>query len=368
MQIGIDAHVLGTRAGGNESYMRNLLRALGEYPDAHGITAFTHHGYTDTDQLLGQFKRYELRATSSYLRVPFTLPMAAWRTGVDLLHVQYTAPPVCPCPFVVSMHDAVVKRFPGSMPFLDRHRLELLSPNTLRRAARVFVLTQAMRHELQEFYNVSIERFDIVSPAVDDIFQTNQNPAHVDTVKANLGLDGPYVLYVGLLQPRKNLFRLAQAFEQLRHRGLDHKLVIVGRRAWLYDDMLRAIDGLNLTDRLVFTDYVPRADLPALYAGAEAMAYVSLYEGFGIPVLEALACGTPVLASTDPALVEVAAGAALHVDPLSVEAIAGGLQRVLTDADLRARLRTGGPLRAAFYSRRNMARAAWRGYERAMQV
>lgn len=365
MNIGIDAHALGTRAGGNESYMRNLLRALGTYPDVHGVTAFVHKGYEDTDGLLTPFKRSELQTHSSYLRVPLGLPLAAWREGIDLLHVQYTAPPISPCPFVVSMHDAVVKRFPESMPFLDRHRLQFLSPGTLRRAARIFVLTHAMRHELQAYYGLPVDRFDVVSPAADAIFHTGLDPDLQSAALARLNLDGPYVLYVGLLQPRKNLVRLAQAYARLRKQGLEHKLVIVGRRAWLYDELLTAIDALKLGDRLIFTDYVPRSDLPFLYAGASALAYVSLYEGFGIPVLEALACGTPVLASTDPALVEVAGGAALHVDPLSVDAIAAALQRILTDTALRRRLSTEGPVRAGYYSLERMARAAWHGYERA---
>ncbi|HNT88096.1 MAG TPA: glycosyltransferase, partial [Candidatus Hydrogenedentes bacterium] len=171
---------------------------------------------------------------------------------------------------------------------------------------------------------------------------------------------------VGLIQPRKNLVRLAEAFARLRRRGFDHALVIVGKRAWLYKDAVEAIARLGIQDRLIFTDYAPHEDLPALYAAADAFAYISLYEGFGIPVLEALACGAPTLISTDPALIEVAGGAAHPVDPLDVDAIETGLVRVLSDVAFRERARRDGPARAAQFTGAGMAAAAVAGYRKAV--
>lgn len=369
MRIGIDAHTLGTRSGGNETYMRGLLRALAAHPPARGhevLALVGPDGPGDPDAVPPAFARVPLPVRSSYLRVPFTLPWMARRLGLDLLHVQYTAPPVCPCPYVVSLHDAIVLRHPESMPFADRHRLRLLSPRTLGRAARVFVLTRAMRDELHRFYGTPLDRFSIVSPAPDPDYRPDIDPDTVRALRGRLGLDGPYLLYVGQLQPRKNLPRLARAFATLADRGFDHRLVIAGRRAWLYDDLLREIEDLRLGERLFFTDYLPRPDLPALYAGAAAFVYPSLYEGFGIPVLEALACGVPVLTSTDPALAEVAGGAALHVEPNDVEALREGLVRVLSDEALRTRLRQIGPVRAAAFTEAGMAAAAWAGYGAAL--
>ncbi len=368
MHIGIDAHVVGTKAGGNETYMRQLLSALAAHAADARVTAFVNYGVAE-DAVFGgacpAFRTYRLPVRSSYLRVPFALPLAARRASVDVLHVQYTAPPYCPCPFVVSMHDIVALRFPESMPFADRHRLRLLSRGTLRRAARVFVLTKAIRDEIAGTYGISVDRFDLVQPPADPAFRPVPGAEAKQRVGERYGIDGPFVLYMGLLQPRKNLVRLARAFARLEDAGLDHRLVIAGKRAWLYGDMLREIEELGLGDRLVFTDYVEPEDLPYLYNAASAFAYVSLYEGFGIPVLEALGCGTPVLASTDPALVEVGGGAAVHVDPFDVDAIEDGLRRILTDSVLRDKLRAAGPERAGHFTAEAMAHAAAQGYTRA---
>ncbi|MBI5093626.1 MAG: glycosyltransferase family 4 protein [Candidatus Hydrogenedentes bacterium] len=364
MRIGIDAHALGTGAGGNESYMRSLLRALGRHAPQLDVVALVGPEYAaDRSDPMRQ-TTYTLPVRSSYLRVPLALPWAAWRARLDLLHVQFNAPPWCPCPYVTSVHDLCWERYPEYLPARDRHRLTMLMPGTIRRAARIFALTHAIKDEIAAEYRVPPDRIDVVSPAADPVFAPVRDEARLAAVRTKYGLPQGYVLYVGALQPRKNLARLAAAFARLEDRGLTHRLVIVGKRAWLYGDMLAQIEALKLGDRLVFTGYVDGADLPALYTAASAFAYVSLYEGFGIPVLEALACATPTLIGNDPAVTEVAGDAALPCDPRDISAIEAGLARILTDASLRADLREKGPRRASVYSEEVMAAGALQAYER----
>ena len=177
-----------------------------------------------------------------------------------------------------------------------------------------------------------------------------------------------FVLYVGALQPRKNLVRLATAFSRLKARGLPHALVLAGKRAWLAADMLAAIEALELGERLRYTGYVAREDLPALFGAASAFAYVSVYEGFGLPVLEALACGVPTLAADISVFREVAGDAALLVDPLDVDAIEKGLVNLITDSDLRDNLQASGMDRAVHFSRERTAEAALVGYRSALAL
>lgn len=362
MRIGIDAHVLGTRAGGNETYMRALLHALAaEAPDVSLTALVSEQVHADGDYPV---PARPLRSHSSYARMLFEVPRLS--REYDCIHVQYTGPLRCACPFVVSLHDVVVRHFPHTMPFADRHRLRLMTGMTVRKAARIFVLTNAIRDDIARLYDVPPERFDLVQPPLDPAFRPIDDGVALAAVRERYGLPPRYVLYLGLIQPRKNLARLAAAFKRVRAAGFDGKLVIVGKRAWLYEGVLRDIAALAIDDALVFTDYVAQCDLPLLYNAAEAFAYPSLYEGFGIPVLEALACAVPTLTSTDPALVEVAGGAAVHADARDVAALAMGLEQVLGDASLRARLREAGPLRAAHFTSKRMAQSALAGY-RAVQ-
>lgn len=364
MKVGIDAHVLGTRAGGNETYMRALVRALAaSAPDAD-ISLFLNPDHREPGL---PFPAFPLSTHSSYKRMLYVLPRLCKQLRLDLVHIQYTAPLWRPCPYVVSLHDLVAFHFPETMPFLDRHRLRALARFTVRHAARIFVLTRAVQDDIRERFGVPEDRFDLVQPPVEPAFRPVADPDILNRVREKYRLPSHFILYVGLIQPRKNLVRLAQAFARLRQRGYDHALVVVGKRAWLYAEAVDAIARLDIQDRLFFTDYVPREDLPALYAAADAFAYVSLYEGFGIPVLEALACGTPTLASTDPALVEVTGDAAHHVEPRDVEAIEHGLVHVLSDANFRERARREGPARAAQFTPQHMATAALQGYHRAAE-
>ena len=364
MRIGIDAHVLGTRAGGNETYMRALVEALAVEAPRETLTALVSSSVHEAGRL--PLPTRALRAHSSYARMLFEVPRLS--RDFDLLHVQYTGPLRSACPFVVSLHDVVALHCPETMPFADRHRLRLMTGMTVRKAARIFVLTNAIRDDIVARYGVPPERFDLVQPPLDPAFHPIDGPDLLVGVRRKYGLPNRYVLYLGLIQPRKNIARLAAAIKMLRQSGYGGKLVIVGKRAWLHEGVLREIAALNMEEALVFTDYVAQEDLPLLYNAAEAFAYPSLYEGFGIPVLEALACGIPTLTSTDPALVEVAGGAALHADPLDVSALAAGLESVLGDVETRERLHSAGPRRAAHFTPERMARAALAGYRAAKGI
>jgi len=364
MRVAIDAHAIGTGAGGNETYMRELLLALDAHaPGLDGI-ALMHRGAHLAG--IARIKTLHLANVPSFLRVPLQLPVAAVRAWCDLLHAQYNAPPYCPRPYVVSIHDIGWVRYPELFPPAMRGRLNALTPGTLRRAARVFTLTEAIRREIVEVYGTSVEKIDVVAPGVDPRYFVRHTPDALQAARAKYALPEDFVLYVGAVQPRKNLARLAEAFARLKDRGLPHALVVAGKRGWLSDDVMKPIEAMNLGERLRFTGYVDSDDLPTLMAAASAFAYVSVYEGFGLPVLEAMACGTPVLASDAAAIQEVAGNAALCVDALNVDALEDGLYRIMTDSTLRDALRAAGPIRAAHFTREAMALAAMRGYENAL--
>ncbi len=364
MRLAIDAHALGTGAGGNESYIRALLEALSSRTPDVAPVALVPPGWRGT--LPAGIASQPLRARQSWIRVALDLPLLLRRETFGLFHAQYLVPPACPCPAVVSLHDFVWKRHPETLPRATRYRLQALIPATLRRARRVFVLSRAMRQELADLYGYPEDRIDVVPPAVHPRFTAAMEPETVERVRARHRLPADYVLYVGALQPRKNLSRLLEAFAALRREGVFHRLAIVGQEAWMTRPVRETVRRLRLEDAIVFTGYVDDADLPALYHGAAAFTYVSIYEGFGIPVAEALACGTPVLTSNCGALAEVAGIAAVTCDPFEVDAIADGLRTLLADAGLRQRLRAAGPVRAQAFSHEAMGQAAYQAYRRAL--
>jgi len=365
MRIAVDAHALGTGAGGNESYIRALLEAVSIQKADIEPEAMTPPQWEG--ELPAGIVSRPLHVRSSVLRVAFDLPYLLRRGKYDLFHAQYIVPPACPCPVVVSIHDFVWKRYPKTLPSLTRFRLHALVPGTLKRARRVFVLSEPMRQELMEFYGFSEDRIDVVPPAVSPRFSADIEPGLVEKVRQKYGLPSEYLLYTGALQPRKNLERLLKAFAEVRGEGFPHRLAIAGRKAWMTRALTQTVRRLSLENDLVFTGYVDNTDLPLLYKGATAFVYVSIYEGFGIPVLEAMACGTPVLTSNIGALAEVAGNAALTCDPFDIDAIASGLRTMLTDATERQRLEQSGPRRAREFSLEAMGKALVAGYQRALE-
>ncbi|MFN8547325.1 MAG: glycosyltransferase family 1 protein [Candidatus Eisenbacteria bacterium] len=234
-------------------------------------------------------------------------------------------------------------------------------PHAARGAPRVGILTvtEAARREIIEYLDLSPERVHVVPAAPADLYRPVDDPDEIAAVRARHRLERPYLLFVGTLEPRKNLPRLLQAFARLkRELGLPHELAIVGGRGWKFDPIFATVQATGVAESVRFLDYVALADMPALYAGAELLVFPSLYEGFGVPPLEAMRVGTPVVTSDVPALREVAGDAAIQVDPFDVASIAEGMRAGLTDESRRASLKARGLLRGDLFTWDRSAEAA----------
>jgi glycosyltransferase involved in cell wall biosynthesis len=270
--------------------------------------------------------------------------------GATLFHAtEHLLPPLRGVPTVLTVHDLVFRHFPEHHKPLNRWFLTGAMPLFCHRAGHIIAVSEFTRRDIVATYGVPREKITVVHEAADPSFRP-QPPATIAEIRGRYGLPERYILYVGTIEPRKNLSRLLAAFERVRARGLVDALVIVGRRGWLtdrfYDDLARSPSR----DAVLFPGFVPDTDLPAVYAGARVLAFPSDFEGFGLPVVEAMACGTPVVCSNASSLPEVAGDAALLVDPRDADAITLALARVLEDPSLCPAMRARGLVQAARFS------------------
>ena len=238
-------------------------------------------------------------------------------------------------------------------------QLRLTVRHSARKATRVLVLSESVRQDIIETYGISPERVTTIPIAAPAHFRPVTDEKELGRARHSYGIVGDYILSVGSIQPRKNLTRLASAYARLRcerPKGKLPKLVIVGKQAWLYDETLRAIEKSGIGDLTVLTGYVPETDLPALYSGAICFVYPSYFEGFGLPPLEAMKCGTPVIAGNRTSMPEVVGEAGLLVDPFDETAIASAIACLIDNSDLRAELRVKGLKREVQHEDRKSTR------------
>jgi glycosyltransferase involved in cell wall biosynthesis len=371
MHIAIDAHSVGTGLAGNETYAANLVEALAEVDRENRYTVYVTKAEAEA-RFGGRWGNVGVRRTLPHtplVRIPVTLSAELRRRPVDLLHVQYTAPPLAPCPVVATIHDLSFEHIPETFKLRSRVQLRLTVRATARRAAHVIAPSEYTRRDLVETYGLDPARVTAIPLAVSPRFRPVEEAGAVERVKGRYGIAGEYVLAVGSIQPRKNLARLVRAYSALRRgRGRSNlpQLVLVGQPAWLYGDTLRTIEEERLGKSVILTGYVSEGDLPALYTGALLFAYPSFYEGFGLPPLEAMSCGAPVLTGDRTSLPEVVGDAGLAVDPFDTDALAAGLARLIDDDALRAELRERGLTRARRFDWRETARMTLQVYRRVM--
>lgn len=370
MLIGIDAHAIGSQLTGNETYIKNLIPALARSdPDTHFVLFFTREQTArEWRDRFRNVRVHVLRPATPYLRIPISLPISAHRLRLDLLHVQYIAPPFCPMPFVTTIHDISFEHFPRFFTKHERVMFRWLIRDSARRARSVLTVSEYSRQDLMRSYGLGPERLVLTPNGVAENFRPIPASPERDKRLRRYGIDSGYLLSVGALQPRKNLSRLIGAYLRFRERDEEQacKLVVVGKKGWLYKDIFRSARHSRFVDDIIFTGYVADDDLPAIYSAASAFVYPSIFEGFGLPVLEAMACGVPVATSNCSSLPEVAGDAALSFDPLDEDAMTQSISRLVRDEALRERLRKSGLERAKKYSWDETARLTLNAYRAAL--
>lgn len=346
MRVAFDAHMVGARETGNETYALELSRALANRPEELELILY---GMSRAGALLGHAPVRLVPDIPDALRIAALYPYLTLRDRVDLLHVTYVAPPATSCATVVSVHDVTFKLFPEHFSRRDLLMLNSLVGVSARRAGAVLALSTSGKQDIVEHLKVPEQRVVVAPLAAGSQYRPMDAP-EARAAARSLGIGRRFVLAVGNLQPRKNIGRLLTAFREIAPRVPDVDLVLVGQRAWRGSELEGHVRSLGLESRVLWLGYVDPTKLPALYGAADCLCYPSLYEGFGLPVLEAMACGTPVVTGNRSSLPEVVGDAGLMIDPTSTSDLAHALLRVLTDAGLRDHLSKLGILQAGRFS------------------
>ncbi len=363
--VGFDATSLEVEGRtGVGQYTARLLEALLERHDRWSYRLL-HCGNLRGRIPVGASCPPSARLPNRTLWMQLLLPWDLSRLRLPLCHfTNFLAPLRIPCPYLVTIHDMSLFKFGSMHTRKSLWAVRSLLPMVARRAAAVVAVSDSARKDIVSVLGVPAKNVEVVYEASGPQFKVLNEPS--ERLRASVGHDlhEPFILSVCTIQPRKNLRRLLSAFAQLVKKGRPETLVFVGQLGWKYTGLLREIERMNLKERVRFLGYVPDADMPAIYNLAKALAFPSLYEGFGLPIIEAMACGTPVLTSNCSSMPEVAGNAALLVDPLSLDSIVEGLDCILGDETLRARVREAGLARAAQFSWQRAAAETTRLYEK----
>ncbi len=352
MRIAIDARKLHDYGIG--TYVRNILRELAQNDGGHTYVLLCRA--SDAEGIQAQSPRFEtlVEAAGNYsIREQVTIPVDLWRAHVDLFHApHYVVSPLTPKPYVVTIHDCIHLRFPQYLPNRAAHvYARAMMTLAARRATKILTVSHASKEDILHFLGVPADKVEVIYNGLDQRLAAAPTPSEIERVRDRYMLTSPFILYTGNIKPHKNVDRLIEAYAILRQRGhADVKLLIIGEEISRFPNLRRLVHRHQLHGHVRFFGFVPDATLSVLYRLASVFVFPSLYEGFGLPPLEAMASGVPVVTSNVSSLPEVVGDAALLIDPLDPAALAAAMGRVLDEPALRADLVRRGYERAQTFS------------------
>lgn len=369
MKVGIDAHCLGKKKTGNETYTRSLIENLAnlehdgvEYTAYLGAPLDTQHDFSN-----GWFRSKQIRPANPIVRIPISFAVQSRLEKLDVFHAQYLLPYNLRCATVLTVHDILFERFPEYFTKWDYYTMKWGVRRSCERADHIITVSETSKRDLVELYGLDTSKISVTYLGAETCFRRLDTAESRKRLKEIYGIAEEFILYVGAIQPRKNIPRLLTAFTKLKcEYRLPHKLVIVGPRAWLPDDTFESLERSPAKKDVLVTGYIPRNHLAYFYNAASVFTYVSMCEGFGLPIVEAMACGTPTITSRDSALQEIAGDAAVLVDPANEDSIASAIWKVLSDCELRTNLREKGLARSRLFSCAKMAIQTQQIYRRTM--
>ncbi len=380
MHIAINAQLLtysqNYRNAGVSRYIRHLLAGLAKWPGEHAYTVFVN-GQDVVEQLGAWHPQItyiaapwpESRPLARIAWEQLTLPALIRQKRIDVLHSPVNVLPVMlprSCAGVVTLHDLAFLRFPNVLTRSKRLYHRTFTIRSLRHATMIVSVSESTKRDAVELVGIPAGRVQTVYPCIDEKFAKRPEQEELDAFRQKQGLAGGFLLYLGTLEPRKNITTLIESYAQLRSiYGRQEKLVLAGSKGWLYNAIFERVKKLGLEADVLFPGFVAESEHALWYAAASAFVYPSQYEGFGIPVAEALASGIPVVTSNVSSLPEAGLGIALTVDPQDVEALAKALYRALTDQALRERCQSLAPSVAQRFSAQVMVEQTIRVYEQA---
>lgn len=348
LRIGFDVSPLSVSRSGVGTYTARLLEQLVQGPDT--ILPLSHLPAEN-----GGAKMF-----NKTIWMQFRLAQQIRQIQPDLCHfTNHVAPLWFPLPYILTIHDMTLWLYASTHPVRRLVSMRPLIPFAARRAAAIITVSHSAKNDIVRLLGVPREKIHVIYEAPGQAFRplleprrlARRNDPRLMAVRRAYNLPPNYLLHVGTLEPRKNLVRLMEAFAQLRRHGvISHHLVLVGHPGWKWRELLAAVERLDLNDAVHFLGYVPDRKLPAIYNLADLLVYPSIYEGFGLPVIEAMASGLPVVTTPNGALSEVAGEAAMMVNPIDVDDIARGIHRVVSDRQLCEVLRARGLARARRFS------------------
>lgn len=348
MRIGFDITPLSVPRSGVGTYTACLLDHLRQAGEE--IVPLSH--YPDGYRWSPEVDSPPSRPINKTAWMQFVLPWKLRRLGLDLCHFTNSVAPLwTPCPSVITIHDMTLWLHPSYHPRRRLAAMRPVIPLVARRAAAIITVSRSARDDIVRLLDVAPEKVTVIYEAPDAVFSPIHDEAALAALQRQYQLPSQFILHVGTLEPRKNLVRLLEAYAGLHHhKAIPHHLLFAGQKGWHYQEIFAAVERLELGHAVHFMDYVSNRALAGLYNLADALVFPSLYEGFGLPVVEAMACGTPVITSPNGSLKEITADAAAYFIPEEVDSIATVIHQVLTAPSMQVDLKNRGLARAATFS------------------